>query len=54
MVRVRVLGELAHMEAARALIDKIAASVGDASGLGAGFRGAALEELAAAGAPAPS
>ena len=31
-----------------------ARSVGDASGLGAGFRAAALEEPAAAGAPAPS
>jgi len=42
------------MEAARGLIDEIAASVGDASGLGTGFPAAALEELAAAGAPAPS
>ena len=50
----RVTGDAVHMEAARALIDEIAASVGDASGLGAGFRAAALEELAAAGAPAPS
>ena len=50
----RVTGDAVHMEAARALIDEIAASVGDASGPGAGFRAAALEELAAAGAPAPS
>jgi len=42
------------MEAARALIEEMAASVRDASRLGAGFRAAALEELAAAGAPAPS
>jgi len=49
-----VTGEAVHVEAARALIDEIAASVGDASRLGAGFRAAALEELAAAGAPAPS
>jgi hypothetical protein len=54
MALARVTGDAVHMEAARALIDEIAASVGDASGLGAGFRGAALEELAAAGAPAPS
>ena len=50
----RVTGDAVHMEAARALIDEIAASVGDASGLGAGFRAAAREEVAAAGAPAPS
>jgi hypothetical protein len=49
-----VTGDALHVEAARALIDEIAASVGDASRLGAGFRAAALEELAAAGAPAPS
>jgi hypothetical protein len=49
-----VTGDALHVEAARALIDEIAASVRDASRLGAGFRAAALEELAAAGAPAPS
>ena len=54
MALARVTGDAVHMEAARALIDQIAASVGHASGLGAGFRAAALEEPAAAGAPAPS
>jgi len=49
-----VTGDAVHVEAARPLIDEIAASVGDASRLGAGVQAAALEELAVAGAPTPS
>ena len=50
----RVTGDAMHAEAAHGLIDEIAASVGDASGLAGRFRAAASVELAAAQAPAPS